>query len=96
MRKLEWNALHVGDHVLVHDQTDAGLALLPGIVAIIDTGTGSNDIGVKIEHPRRILRPSRLAVHLDPMDGTEDCWRCDDGVEPAAERARVSEVGARR
>jgi len=96
MRKLEWNALHVGDAVLVHDQADAGLALLAGTVAIIDTGTGSNDIGVKVEDPRRILRPSRLAVHLAPVDLTESCWRCDTGVGPTAEQTRATEVGARR
>ena len=30
MRRLEWNPVHVRDGVLVHDQRDAGLALLPG------------------------------------------------------------------
>ena len=80
MRKLEWNALHVGDEVLVHDPRDAGLALLPGTVAMIDTATGSNDIGIRVEGPRRVLRPARLAVHLAPLDGTERCWRCAAGA----------------
>jgi hypothetical protein len=80
MRKLEWNALHVGDEVLVHDQRDPGLALLPGTVALIDTASGSNDIGVRVEDPRRVLRPARLAVHLAPLDSAESCWRCDAGT----------------
>jgi hypothetical protein len=78
MRKLEWNALHVGDKVLVHDQRDAGLALLPGTVVLIDTATGSNDIGIRVEGPSRVLRPTRAAVHLFPLEPAEDCWRCDD------------------
>jgi hypothetical protein len=39
---------------------------------------GPNDIGVRVA-PRSgrqsVLRPSRLAVHIE--DTTEDCWRCD-------------------
>jgi hypothetical protein len=85
MRMLEWNALHVGDEVLVHDQRDAGLALLPGTVALIDAATGSNDIGIRVEDPRRVLRPARLAVHLVPLDSAEACWRCDAGAVHATD-----------
>ena len=96
MRKFEWKALHLGDEVLVHDQRDAGLALLPGTVAMIDTATGSKDIGVRVEDPRRVLRPARLAVHLAPLDPTESCWRCDAGIGPPAEVPRSVDVGSRR
>ena len=93
MRKLEWNALHIGDEVLVHDQGDARLALVPGTVAMIDTANGSNDIGVRVEDPRRVLRPARLAVHLAPLDPTESCWRCDIGP---TEHLHVAEAGTAR
>jgi hypothetical protein len=76
MVRLEWNALRVGDHVLVHDGDDAGMSLVPGLVALTDTAAGSNDIGIRIT-PTRVVRPSRLAVHNDPRDLTESCWRCD-------------------
>jgi hypothetical protein len=93
MRKLEWNALHVGDDVLVHDQRDARLALVTGTVAMIDTATGSNDIGIRVEDPRRVLRPTRLSVHLAPLDSAESCWRCDVG---AADHVHATDVGTTR
>jgi hypothetical protein len=93
MRKLEWNALHVGDEVLVHEQHDAGLALVPGTVAMIDTAPGSNDIGIRVEDPRRVLRPARLAVHLAPLDSAESCWRCDAG---ATGDVHATDVGTTR
>jgi hypothetical protein len=95
MRRLEWNALHVGDRILMHDDHDPGLALLPGIVAIVDVTTGSNDIGVRVDHPWRLLRPTRLAVHLDPLDASTDCWRCQATIAPVADETEV-EAGARR
>ena len=80
MMRLEWNALRVGDKVVVHDPTDPAMPLLSGIVALVETVSGPNDIGVRVastsDRPR-VLRPSRLAVHLDPLDPAEECWRCD-------------------
>jgi hypothetical protein len=80
MMRLEWNALRVGDKVVVHDPTDPAMQLLPGTVALVETVSGPNDVGVRVastsDHPR-VLRPSRLAVHLDPRDPAEECWRCD-------------------
>jgi hypothetical protein len=80
MVRLEWNALRVGDKVLVHDPGDPAMQLLPGVVAMVQTKEGSNDIGVRVA-PRSdrpsVLWPSRLAVHIDPQDTSEDCWRCD-------------------
>jgi len=93
MRKFEWKALHIGDEVLVHDHRDAGLALLCGTVAMIDSTNGSNDIGIRVEDPRRVLRPARLAVHLAPLDPTESCWRCDAG---ATEHVHVADAGTAR
>jgi hypothetical protein len=80
MRRLEWNALRVGDKVVVHDSSDRAMRLLPGTVALVETVSGPNDIAVRVaptgELPS-VLRPSRLEVHLDPFDATERCWRCD-------------------
>jgi hypothetical protein len=95
MRRLEWNALHVGDRILMHDDHDSGLPLLPGIVAIVEVTAGSNDVGVRVDHPSRLLRPARLAVHLDPLDASTECWRCEVTVGPVAEPTKV-EAGARR
>jgi hypothetical protein len=91
---LQWDALRVGDKVLVHDDADVSLRLQPGIVAIVQTAHGSNDVGVRVpgEFGRSsVVRPSRLSVHLDPRDATEECWRCDaiaaragSGLEAAA------------
>jgi hypothetical protein len=80
MVRLEWNALRVGDRVLVHDSGDPAMQLLSGVVAMVQPLQGPNDIGVRVA-PRSgrpsVLRPSRHAVHIDPRDTTEDCWRCD-------------------
>jgi hypothetical protein len=91
---LQWNALRVGDRVLVHDDADVSLRLQPGVVAIVQTAHGSNDVGVRVPSefaPSTVVRPSRLSVHLDPRDATEECWRCDaiaaragSGLEAAA------------
>jgi hypothetical protein len=94
MRRLEWNSLHVGDNVLVHDAREPEKPLLAGIVAIVDTATGGNDVGIRIapEGSRaRVVRPARLAVHLDPRDLTESCWRCDSG---AAYKREARSAGA--
>jgi hypothetical protein len=80
MLMLQWNALQVGDKVLVHDDADVSLRLQPGIVAMVQTARGSNDLGVRVtglSGQVSVVRPSRLSVHLDPRDATEDCWRCD-------------------
>jgi hypothetical protein len=77
--RLEWNALQVGDDVLVHDDADISLRLQPGTVAMVQTTHRSNDVGVRVTDRSgeiRVVRPSRLSVHLDPRDTTEECWRC--------------------
>ncbi len=80
MVRLEWNALRVGDHVLVHDPDDRDMRLVPGVVALVDTMRGTNDIGVRIasnDGSSHVVRPARLAVHSDPRNMAEPCWRCD-------------------
>jgi len=78
--RLHWNALQVGDKVLVHDDADISLRLQPGIVTMVQTAHGSNDLGVRVtgrDGQVSVVRPSRLSVHLDPRDASEECWRCD-------------------
>ena len=80
MVRLQWNALRVGDRVLVHDPGDPAMQLLPGVVAMVQSLQGPNDIGFRVARRNgrlSVLRRSRLAVHSDPRDTTEDCWRCD-------------------
>ena len=81
MLRLEWNALRVGDKVFVHDASDAELRLVPGVVAMVESAKSSDDIGIRIAPDHdvggRVVRPRRLAVHLDPVDPTQSCWRCD-------------------
>ncbi len=80
MRRFQWNALRAGDEVVFHDSTDAGLRLRTGCVALVDSGRGSYNIGIRVsgeDGVTDIVRPTRLAVHLTPLDRTEPCWRCD-------------------
>lgn len=80
MMRLEWNALRIGDHVLVHDPRDPDARLLPGVVVEVDEVDGSHDLGIRIKADREaavVVRPKRLVVHVDPRDPNERCWRCD-------------------
>jgi len=88
MLRLEWNALRVGDKVLVHDAGNADLRLVPGVVAMVESAKGSSDIGIRIgtaDDVRRVVRPRRLAVHVNPVDPTQCCWRCDAIVAGTAD-----------
>ncbi len=79
MIRPQWQALRVGHHVLVHDEEMAGMPLVPGRVAMIQTDPNSNDIGIRItptEGTSKIVRPRRLAVHMPQLDLDEHCWRC--------------------
>ena len=83
MRVFEWNALRAGDKVLAHDPRSSEMKLLAGVVTQVDTkkrGHGPNQVGVALASdgaPSVILWPARLAVHRDPRDRTEPCWRCE-------------------
>jgi hypothetical protein len=60
------------------------MALIPGTVAMIDSHRGRggvNGVGIRVDDDdgtSRVVRPSHLAVHPDPLDATEPCWRCDE------------------
>ncbi len=80
MIRLQWNALRVGDHVLVHDESDTDMSLVPGRVTAIETAPGSNEVTIRItpkSGPAKVVQPSRLLVHLDEFDPDGRCWRCD-------------------
>ena len=79
MLTLEWNALREGDKVLVHDPGNVERCLKPGVVALIDTHRHINGVGIRVANgdgKHVIVWPSYLAVHRDPRDQTEPCWRC--------------------
>jgi hypothetical protein len=79
MIRLQWNALRIGHQVLVHDESDPEMPLVPGRVAMIQTTNGSNDVAIRIspdDGTTSIVRPRRLAVHLRRLDPAEHCWRC--------------------
>jgi len=80
MVRLEWNALRVGDKVLLHDPGDSSMRLVPGTVALVQSVQGPNEVAIRVVPKigrQAVLRPSRLAVHLDPRDPDEACWRCE-------------------
>jgi hypothetical protein len=87
----QWNALRVGDRVMVHDDLDAGLTLHGGIVQQVDTRPhGANGVGIRLDGAdSRVLRPRRHAVHLLPDDRRFSCWRCDTTTTPTVDVADV-------
>ena len=77
MLQFQWNALRRG----VHDVGDAGLGLVAGVVTLIDVDPSGHDVSVRLmagTPTTRVGQPGRFAVHLDPVDGDDDCWRCSD------------------
>ncbi len=80
MIRHQWNALHIGQHVLVHDEDDPASPLVPGRVTAVEAANGSNNVTIRISPPGRrgrVIQPRRLAVHLDSGESTERCWRCE-------------------
>ncbi len=80
MLRFEWNALRVGDMVLVHD-SEGRFPAASGTVVAVDTKRerrGANGVGIRVgaEGGHDIVWPSFLAVHHDPADLLDDCWRC--------------------
>jgi hypothetical protein len=82
--KFDWNALRIGDRVLVHDADSPRLTLLPGVVTVIDARKGAKRAGVRFTGPddqRGIRWPSHTTMHRDPRGATDHCWRCDEAVD---------------
>ena len=97
MIRIEWNALRVGDHVLVHDDSDRDLALVPGQVTMLKTAPRSNDVTIRLSPDggaARVVHPRRLAVHLDPIDRVEDCWRCSTDANTISRLQRTAALAS--
>ena len=81
MLKFQWNALRRDDRVLVHDPRAADLGVRAGIVTLVDARNPSHNVGIRLTTDTatgRVVWPGRFAVHLDPINDTDDCWRCND------------------
>ena len=89
MMKLEWNALRVGDKVLVHDATDPDCRSCRDR-CLVQTMSGSNDIGVRSTAVAMTSFGPAACVHLDPLDLAEECWRCDAIARRARRDAAAS------
>ena len=78
MLRLHWNALRVGDHVLVHCDHDLAAPLAEGTVKIVQTRrAGWNDLAIRlVGSTGPVSRPRGGACHLLPLRSA-DCWRCD-------------------
>ena len=87
MLTFQWNALRVGDRVMVHDDLDPDLELHHGVVRLVQTRpSAQNEIAIRFDdRPSVLLRPWRHAVHLMPIDTRSSCWRCaamaDDPID---------------
>jgi hypothetical protein len=78
MLSLDWGVLRVGDRVQLHDVDKADLALVPGIVETVNGRKRSKGIGILVgASPKQVIMwPARMAVHMDPRDPRDQCWRC--------------------
>jgi hypothetical protein len=86
MLVFQWNALRVGDHVLVHDDGATAFGLHGGVVAIVQTYPHEpNDVAIRLgDDAGVVLHPRRHAVHVDSAEARRDCWRCAAAVGAAA------------
>ena len=94
MLRFQWNSLRTGEHVMVHDDLDPGLALREGVVRLVETRPwDTNDVAIRIDHHRPVVvRPRRHAVHPLPLD-QGSCWRCD-AIAAHNAQAEVNRVAA--
>lgn len=83
MLRFDWDSLRTGDRVVLHDDPfGSDLRLVEGTVIMVERRSGrrsANGVGIRIplaDGRRGIVWPSRLAVHADPPDPAESCWRC--------------------
>ncbi len=97
MIPLEWNALRVGQHVLVHAEDMAGMPLVPGKVTTVTPTGRSNEVSIRITPeggPSRVVSPRRPLVHPEHLSLDEHCWRCAVTAEspPSSGRTRSTSV----
>ena len=99
MIRVQWNALRVGQHVLVHVEDTAGMPLVPGKVVTVTEQGGSNEVTIRITPvggPSRVVSPRRLSVHPERLSLDEHCWRCAVAVDPAPSPGRTRSASAAR
>jgi hypothetical protein len=90
MLRFHWNALRPGDRVLVHDDSEPDLGIRAGVVTLVDVRASSHDVSIRLTtetRRARVVRPRRFAVHFDPVDDADACWRCND------DRSGADEIG---
>lgn len=87
MLAFQWNAVRVGDRLMVHDDLDPRFELSEGVVRLVQTRQGANEIAIRLDDATSgLLRPRSQAVHLLPIDERIPCWRCDAGTANDAHR----------
>lgn len=81
MLEFQWNALRLGDRVVIHDDLDPNFALHDATVSMVRSRfPGASEIGVRRDdQPTALSRPWRHAVHLTPVGADSNCWRCAAG-----------------
>lgn len=82
-----WNALRVGDAVMVHDDTDRDFTMSPGMVTAVYTRQPTHSVSIRLldtDQTDPPAHPKRLAVHLASGDSLGECWRCDHQPSPTA------------
>jgi len=81
MLRQQWNALHVGARVMVHDHEASG-ALAAGEVVSVRAHVDGTDVLVRLGDGT-LVYPRRLGVHVLPLASNERCWRCDTATPTA-------------
>ena len=78
MLRMHWNALRVGDRVLVHNDDNLAAAPAEGTIRILQSRpSGWNDLAIRLTGSTGpVIRPRGGACHLVPLR-SQDCWRCD-------------------
>ena len=78
MLEFQWNALRLGDRVVIHDDLDPTFGLHDATVSLVRPHfPGASEIGVRRDdQPTVMFRPWRHAVHLTPVACDPECWRC--------------------
>jgi hypothetical protein len=79
MSPAEFQALRLGDRVLVHDQR-SGYRLRPGVVISVgsfDPQRPGGHAGVQLTDSAAVLYPSWERLHVDPRDPSESCPFCE-------------------
>lgn len=82
--------------MLVHDASDAHLGLRAGVVTFVDTRRSGHDVGIRLTTGTPMTQtvwPGRFAVHVEPMDDDDDCWRCNDNRAPTHDAGAGRGVG---